>query len=237
MRQHIDGERPVVAADDGLRLQHLRPAPRAALRERLQRRRRRRGLREALAARPASPSDSSSLSADGRRRGRDAQQREAVLLVPASPDRRRPGRRPFPSGATRISRSRGDLPMFSVRVKIGPCRSAGRSRRPGISRIVGRRRRCTTRIDLVAVVVQPLVLRPGRAAAGRRACRRGPRRRGSSKRPVSGFGPAGADRVGEVAPCRRPAGWTWCWPLKLMPFQSMKPSPLQAAATRSVSWS
>ncbi len=51
-----------------------------------------------------------------------------------------------------------------------------------------------------------------------------------------GVGPAGPDGLANsTRPTTR--GWTWCRPLKLMPFQSMNPAPPQAAATRRVSWS
>jgi len=81
--------------------------------------------------------------------------------------------------------------------------------------------------DLVAVVVQPTVCRPGvrQRAIGFPVAALG---RGSSKRPGRRVRPAGADRVGRKRTWPATRGWTMCLPLKLMPFQSMKPSLLQA---------
>ena len=179
-------------------------------------------LRERRRASSGRRRDISSLTASGRRRGGDPQQRRSRPVVDqCTPDRRRPRRRPSPPGRRAASRSCGDRPIFSVRVKTGcPC-SPGRSRGPGVSRTLGladgvREDRPGRRGDRVPCTA------PSVAAAGRRAGRRGRAVARSSKRPVSGSaqpGPTG------LATCTLPTsrGWTWCWPLKLMPFQSMKP--------------
>ena len=89
--------------------------------------------------------------------------------------------------------------------------------------------------DLVAVAVLAPVMGPraGQGAVRPAVAAAGPR---VVERPVAGFaqpGPAG------LANSTRPAtlGWTSCRPLKLIPFQSMNPAPVHAAASRSVSWS
>ena len=66
--------------------------------------------------------------------------------------------------------------------------------------------------------------------------RLGPWVAGRSKPPVSGSAQPGPDGFAtRTKPTTR--GCTWCLPLKLMPSQSMKPSPVHEAASRNVSCS
>ena len=86
----------------------------------------------------------------------------------------------------------------------------------------------------VAMAIESLEMRPAPSATDQRNGRLG--RTGGRKPWIAGFAQPGP--VGFVAwtvPTIR--GWTWWRPLKLIPSQSMKPWPVQAAARRSVSWS
>ena len=142
-RQDIDGERPVVAADDRLRLEDLRPSLRAAVSEASSGGS---GAGEVAAYASSAfgpPPDISTLS-DPRRSGaagRSARSTRRAATGSPRPDRRRGSRRPSAGPRASISSS-VDGPISRVRVKIGDAGLRRVGLEAGHLEDVGRRRRC-----------------------------------------------------------------------------------------------
>ena len=185
--------------------------------------------------RPGSRRRTSSGPPRVRARCRPARPKTTISPVPLPPSGVTRAESDFAPGkwATCKTRSLARGPRLKVRVKVverpGGGIDAGHLEDRGIADRVRQDR-------AVAVMVEPPVVRPGAGqwSVGAAVAAAEPRDRRSGR-------PPGSPSPGRPGwpPGRGPTtrGWISCLPLKLIPFQSMNPSPVHDAASRSVSWS